>query len=108
MRNRVPALLDCFHLAFVAEHLFYLFSESLQGCEWAWLCLYADQVLIPAYSNELFPLTGNSPVAIHVSHFIDSYSQMLALTKLLEFLIVKTRFGIFLCLSEAFVFSKFS
>lgn len=94
MRNRVPALIDCFHLAFIAEHLFYLFSESWQGCEGAWLCWYADQMLIPAYTNELFLLTGNSPVAIHTSHFIESYSQMSVLTKLLGFLIIKTRFGI--------------
>lgn len=94
MRNRVPALLDCFHLAFIAEHLF-IYGESFQGCEEAWLCLYADQVLLQAYSSETFPLTGNSPVAMHASHFIDSYSQMLVLIKLLEFLTVKTRFGVF-------------
>lgn len=95
MRNRVYALLDYIHLAFIAEHLFYLSSKSLQGCEGAWLCWYADQMLIPAYTNELFPLAGNSPVAIHTTNFIESYSQMLALTKLLGFLIIKTRFGIF-------------
>lgn len=52
-------------------------------------------MLIPAYSSESFPLTGNSSVAMHAGDFIDSYSQMLVLIKLLEFLTVKTRFGVF-------------